>query len=420
MKIRFLAVLQGVVAFISATLAVLAEDLPPRVFIEGSDDACLKFMESHPELIEHKCDLECTPLHYAAVNGKLKTAKWLLAHKADVNTTAYNKFTPMHVVRDGATANLLIKAGANLHAIDAWGKTPLQEAAFMSSWPNLKGYGYKDVCEAILASGYPIDLLSALWLRKRVVAIKMIKETPSIATKIDVGTDLWGNTSPLGLAASNGDKEIVELLLKAGAEVNNQTFKPNGSAISPLCNAVWMDHYEVAKILCEAGADCNAWRENDGVTLLDCALRNGDTKMITLLIEHGAKWAEDKVNASERAFLEREPCKLNGHKIRLAISFPEDIGAPTQAWLCLNIDTARDAALMHYCDFKVSVKDLNGERIVAKPLERQITKEGDHQCARFYLILNIDQKIKAVRIRWGGADRTFLYSKGEISDVFHQ
>jgi len=42
-----------------------------------------------------------------------------------------------------------------LKAKDAWGKTPLQSAAQEKR---------KDVCEAILESGFSIDLSTALWL----------------------------------------------------------------------------------------------------------------------------------------------------------------------------------------------------------------------------------------------------------------
>src|SRR5438094_919143 len=112
-----------------------------------------------------------------------------------------NRFKPMHVVTDAAVARLLIKAGANVKAKDAWGKTPLQNAAHM---------GRKDVCEAILAAGFPIDLTTALWLGKRDLVKQMIKENPAIAKQADGGSDLWGNTTPLGVAAGQGDKEIVE------------------------------------------------------------------------------------------------------------------------------------------------------------------------------------------------------------------
>ena len=60
----------------------------------------------------------------------------------------------MHMVSDAALARILIKAGANLNA-KSWGKTPLQTAAQDKR---------KEVCEAILEAGFPIDLTSAVGL----------------------------------------------------------------------------------------------------------------------------------------------------------------------------------------------------------------------------------------------------------------
>src|SRR5262249_12988676 len=73
-------------------------------FADSADESLLEFIKANSNLIEQKDDSQCTPLHYAARYGKTKTAKWLIDHKADVNRVAYNAFRPMHVVKDGPTA----------------------------------------------------------------------------------------------------------------------------------------------------------------------------------------------------------------------------------------------------------------------------------------------------------------------------
>jgi ankyrin repeat protein len=223
--------------------------------------------------------MQCTALHYAARFGKPEAVKWLLEHNADVNTIAYNNFTPMHIVTNGAVAMLLIRAGADLNKKDSWKKTPLQRAAEM---------GYTNVCEAILASGFPVDLGSAIRLGKREIAKQMIRDHPKLATQVEDDADLWANTTPLGIAALEGDKEIVELLLKAGAPINAPTLRPERGNMTPLCNAVWAGHYEVAEMLCKAGANCNVTGGPDE-TLLDWALRHSNKEMIDLLVKYGAK-----------------------------------------------------------------------------------------------------------------------------------
>jgi ankyrin repeat protein len=254
-------------------------------FADGTDDATLELVKDNPTLVHDMDDSQCTALHYAARYGRLETAKWLIQKKAEVNTVSYNKFTPMHMAKDGAVARLLIKAKADLKAKDAWGKTPLQYAAQEER---------EDVCDAIIESGFPIDLSTALWLGKRDLVKTMIKENPAIAKLADGGSDLWGNTTPLGLAALKGDKEIVELLIKAGAPVNGVTKRPNWGPITPLCNAVWAKQHEVAEILCKAGADCNMTGGRLHPRLLDYALEHSDRKMVDLLVRYGAKASEKK------------------------------------------------------------------------------------------------------------------------------
>jgi ankyrin repeat protein len=249
-------------------------------FADGSDETLLKLLKDNPALVHDMDESECTALHYAARYGRVETAKWLIEQKADVNTVSYNRFTPMHVVTDAGVARLLIKGGANLKAIDAWGKTPLQNAAQMNR---------KDVCEAILEAGFPIDLTTALWLGKRDVAKNMIKENPAIAKRVDGGSDLWGNTTPLGIAAGQGDKEIVELLLKAGAPVNAATNRPAAGNFTALSNAVLAKQYEIAEILCKAGADCNVSAGKFYPTLLDYAMKHSEPKMVELLKKYGGK-----------------------------------------------------------------------------------------------------------------------------------
>jgi ankyrin repeat protein len=254
-------------------------------FADASDKQIMELITNNPALIEEKDDSDCTVLHYAARFGRLEATRWLLDHKADVNTVAYNKFTPMHVVTNGAIARLLIKAGADLNRKDSWGKTPLQGASEM---------GYTNVCEAILESGFPLDLGSAIRLGKRDAAKKMLKENPSLAKHVDEDSDLWANTTPLGIAVLNGDAEMVGILLKAGAPVNGVTERPLVGNMTPLCNAVWSGHYEIAQMLCETGADCNVTGGKFYTTLLDYAVKNSDKKMIALLVKFGAKASEDQ------------------------------------------------------------------------------------------------------------------------------
>ena len=103
----------------------------------------------------------------------------------------------------------------------------------------------------------------------------------------DVNTkDNRGSTSlhdrgrtPLHRAASGGHKEVVELLIAEGADVNAKT----DAGFTPLCDAAQFGHKEIAELLIATGADVNA-KNKHGETPLDYA--NG---VVATLLRHGAK-----------------------------------------------------------------------------------------------------------------------------------
>ena len=251
-----------------------------ELILHNATTNALQLLEKNPALLEERDATNCTPLHYAAQFARINVVKWLIKHKANINAMAYDDFTPMHLTKDGEIARLLIHAGANLKLKDTWGRTPLQRAALL---------GHKDVVQEILDSDFPLDLTSALILGKRDEAKKTIRKHPEMVKVVEPDADLWGNTSPLGIAAGNGDTEIVELLLKAGASVNAATACPGMEPMTPLCNAVWGGHFETAELLCDAGADCNATGGKFYPHLLDFATAHSDQKIINLLIKHGGK-----------------------------------------------------------------------------------------------------------------------------------
>jgi len=90
---------------------------------------------------------------------------------------------------------------------------------------------------------------------------------------------------PLGLAAYFGHKQIVEYLIKAGAEVNSPS--KNSLGVTPLQSAVAGGHLEITRLLLTAGASPNV-REGGGYTPLHTAAYNGDIEIVRSLIFGGA------------------------------------------------------------------------------------------------------------------------------------
>ena len=97
-----------------------------------------------------------------------------------------------------------------------------------------------------------------------------------------------GESTPLHWAAYGGHKEITELFIAKGADVNAES--ENG--VTPLHMTVVYDHKEVAELLIANGADVNA-KMDDGRTPLDWAINNGKIITATLLRKHGGKTGEE-------------------------------------------------------------------------------------------------------------------------------
>ena len=88
--------------------------------------------------------------------------------------------------------------------------------------------------------------------------------------------------SPLMVAAYNGKKEIVSLLIAYGADVNFDT--DNGDA---LMAAVFKGHSEIVEILLTNGADPNEV-DVHGKTALLLSTINGNAEITELLMKFGA------------------------------------------------------------------------------------------------------------------------------------
>jgi ankyrin repeat protein len=86
-------------------------------------------------LVAHGADVEqATPtgqtaLHLAADDGQKEALRALLARRANTAAKDEGGRTPLHMAKDGATAALLVDAGAPLNAVDQQGETPLHSAA---------------------------------------------------------------------------------------------------------------------------------------------------------------------------------------------------------------------------------------------------------------------------------------------------
>jgi ankyrin repeat protein len=102
---------------------------------------------------------------------------------------------------------------------------------------------------------------------------------------INNGAKFSKNNSPLGLAASLGNIEIVKALVSAGCKVEwGGALEP-----SPLCLAASEGKFEVVKFLIDNQAKLNDKDESSGFTPLMSAAASGYFEIVKLLVEAGAK-----------------------------------------------------------------------------------------------------------------------------------
>ena len=121
----------------------------------------------------------------------------------------------------------------------------------------------------------------------------LIEKKSDVNTKITFKTDglyLKGFT-PLTF---NVDKEVAELLIKAGAKVNTRLSIKDDERdiqlenITPLMWVIFDYNPELAKLLIESGADINA-KDKKGNTALDYAIDGNYSEIGKMLIKNGAE-----------------------------------------------------------------------------------------------------------------------------------
>ncbi len=141
--------------------------------VDGDVEKAKMLLESNPYLIHSTDDYGCTPLHIAARFSTPEMVTYLLKKGADPNATAYNRFTPLHLCTSPKSATILIQNGAKTDAVDTGGDTPLQTAARLDR---------KELCEAMIKAGSSLDIVSALYLKKRRKVLAWIFHALSVKT----------------------------------------------------------------------------------------------------------------------------------------------------------------------------------------------------------------------------------------------
>ena len=162
---------------------------------------------------------------------------------------------------------LLIESGAELNQRNEEGRAPLHDAIECC---------FGEATELLVESGAEVDISAAAILGATELVSELLNENGELAN------DRSTNLSPLGWAAFGDQPETAELLIKAGARMDDGEL---------LCAAA-VGHVDVTRVLLAHGADPNEFDERAGGTALHAAIGMKFTEdasdVVKLLLEAGA------------------------------------------------------------------------------------------------------------------------------------
>src|SRR5262245_54714930 len=256
----------------------------------------------------------------AAMRRDVAAVRSLLQQKVDVNAPGKDGTPALHwVVRvdDLDTADLLIRAGADVKLADRYGVTPLYLAC---------ANGNAVMTKLLIDAGADPNSVdptgeTALMMSARIGNLDSVRLLLDRGAKVDT-TDATYQQTALMIAVRENHAEVVRLLVERGANVNAQTrtgqtpgwilpnsvpgfgfgkgiirgglpadrgsryFTPGG--LSPLLYAARDGRLEPAKILVASGADLEQ-KDPNGITPLLMAISNDHADVARFLIDKGAQ-----------------------------------------------------------------------------------------------------------------------------------
>ena len=268
-------------------------------------------LESDPKLLNARGPGGATPFMFATLYADMPTFTALLDHGADINAHDDEGATPlMWAISDLAKARALVGRGADVNARSAHGRTPLMIAAGQS--------GTGPLVRVLLDKGAKVDATSSSLFGTTTALIDAAYSGNEDAFKMLVaaGADLMkAGPAALGLSFRSGCMPCADILMKAfppplltatmmgsapptGPALATPMFlargatldarDPSGRSMLMLAAASDAMPVDAVKMLLARHVDVNE-RTAAGQTALGLARRHGDTPIVKLLIEAGAK-----------------------------------------------------------------------------------------------------------------------------------
>ena len=287
-------------------------------------------------LLDHGADANiveadgCTPLHLAVIEGNQNLAKLFLEKNALVNSQNADGDSPLHTaVSNGFfdITKLLIKKGSNVNLQNKEGRTPLFLGVKNKHEQLIKllieneadvTIGYKENSTGRLYLVRGKDKGRAAWhyvlVKKHLLAIFLKRMNGGRLDVADFGDVLgsgWGKKPPKGTrdkilkecdfkfkeipgvtvlhiaSKENNEPEIIDLLVKSGANVNAQ----DAEGFTPLHMAAIHGNLKIVKKLVDLDADVNIVA-TDGKNAAELAHLNEELEI--------EEYLESKMASSQR------------------------------------------------------------------------------------------------------------------------
>jgi len=213
-------------------------------------------------------DLGATPLWMASLNGSAAMVGRLLGAGANPNLALLLGETPLMIASRSGNPDVvtqLIDKGANVNTRGPRGQTALMWAVAEQ---------HPDVVKVLLARGADIHARSE-------VLSQVMAVPPHGLLEYNRQIPFGGETA-LMFAARVGDLASAQLLVAAGANVNDA----DAWGVSAMVLAAHSGFGELVNLLLDKGANANAI--GPGFTALHEAIMRRDEKMVTALLAHGA------------------------------------------------------------------------------------------------------------------------------------
>lgn len=242
-------------------------------------------------MLEHSDTEGWTALRSAAWGGHVEAVRLLLEATVEVDGYDAEGRTALRAAAWGGHEEILLTLldhGAQVDKVDREGRTPLIAATFM---------GHREAVEILLDAGAEADLADGDGRTALSVAAQCVPSGGRgygevVSLLLERGSDPAhrdrDGMTPLLLAAYEGHDEVLELLLEAGADVDETAgSQPSAVAtVTPLLAAASMGHASAVNRVLFWGAAVDTI-DGEGRTALCLAAARGSVEVVRALLDRG-------------------------------------------------------------------------------------------------------------------------------------